>query len=156
MWSQNAVGVRCRCGKKGASLEKPEVVTLYKSFIEFKELQRKYNLVPAINTAKLRPGRGETAAKILPMTIAHYGGVQSSEDALSDVDTTNSVSTDTPRHQEKLYLVPAMASCVGKLASVAVKAKLDSGAEAANWIEPALVEKLKLRKRKIPEKEKKD
>ena len=47
-----------------------------------------------------------------------------------------------------------MASCVGKLASVAVKAKLDSGAEATNWIEPALVEKLKLRKRKIPEKKK--
>ena len=39
-----------------------------------------------------------------------------------------------------------MASCVGKLASVAVKAKLDSGAEAANWIEPALIKKLKLRK----------
>ena len=46
-----------------------------------------------------------------------------------------------------------MASCVGKLASVAVRAKLDSGAEAANWIEPALVTKLRLRKRKILEKE---
>ena len=93
------------------------------------------------------------AALKITTTESTYGGIRSSEDVQSDVDTTNSVSTDTPRHQEKLYLVPAMASCVGKLASVAVRAKLDSGAEAANWIEPALVTKLRLRKRKILEKE---
>ena len=68
------------------------------------------------------------AALTLTTTKSNYVGIRSSEDAQSDVDTTNSVSTDTPRHQNKLYLVPAMASCVGKLASVAVKAKFDSGA----------------------------
>ena len=93
------------------------------------------------------------AASKITTTESTYGGIRSSEDQ-SDVDTTNSVSTDTPRHKEKLYLVPAMASCVGKLASAAVKVKLDSGAEAVNWIEPALVKELKLRKRKILEKRK--
>ena len=50
--SKTQKGARCRCGKNGASSEKPEVVTLYKTFKEFKELQKKYNLIPATNSAK--------------------------------------------------------------------------------------------------------
>ena len=38
--SKTQKGARCRCGKNGASSEKPEVVTLYKTFKEFKELQK--------------------------------------------------------------------------------------------------------------------